>query len=201
VGDEDSDAEEDCDEDSDAEEDCDVDAADRADRAAREVAQNVGGEDSDVDDIQDAEMVFEEEEEEVDEHPLHSIGMRGLCKFGCGALTWRGEGKVCCSGGKHILGPRYNPPMEVEYHDLIRQPHMSTDSRLLNSALAMATQCVFPNRSLGGLGFHEQKYGHVSLMGKVYCVMLGLNGNNAFENYLTRMSAWQLVLILYNTTR
>jgi hypothetical protein len=61
---------------------------------------------------------------------------------------------------------------------------VSADSRLLNSALAMGSQGVFPSRAMGGLGFHEQRYGHVSLMGKTYCVMYGLGANNAFDSYL-----------------
>ena len=61
---------------------------------------------------------------------------------------------------------------------------MSADSRLLNERLAMGTLGVSPSRSMGGLGFHKQRFGHVSLLGKTYCLMYGLGSNNAFDNFL-----------------
>jgi hypothetical protein len=106
------------------------------------------------------------------------------CKYGCGAMVWPAEDKLCCSGGTHILGPIFNPPIDDEYWEFLKLPHVSADSRLLNGALAMGTQGVYPSRAMGGLGFHEQRYGHVSLMGKTYCVMYGLGANNAFDSYL-----------------
>jgi hypothetical protein len=99
-------------------------------------------------------------------------------------MVWPAEDKMCCSGGKHILGPVFNPPIDDVYWEFLKLPHVSADSRLLNSALAMGSQGVFPSRAMGGLGFHEQRYGHVSLMGKTYCVMFGLGANNAFDSYL-----------------
>ena len=81
------------------------------------------------------------------------------------------EGTVCCSKGTHILGPAFNPPIDPEYMDFLMQPHVSQDSRLLNSALAMGSQGVFPNKAMGGVGFVQHSYGHVFLMGKVYLVM------------------------------
>jgi hypothetical protein len=40
--------------------------------------------------------------------------------------------------------------------------HLSAVSRLLNGALAMGSQGVFPSRAMGGLGFHDQRCGHVA---------------------------------------
>jgi hypothetical protein len=97
-------------------------------------------------------------------------------------MLWPAEDKICCSGGKHILGPVFNPPIDDVYWEFL--PHVSADSRLRNGALAMGSQGVFPSRAMGGLGFHEQRYGHVSPMGKTYCVMYGLGANNAFDSYL-----------------
>ena len=115
---------------------------------------------------------------------LHVLEPLRKCKYGCGAMVWPAEGKLCCSGGTHILGPAFNPPIDDDYLELLKLPHVSADSRLLNGALAMGSQGVFPSRAMGGMGFHEQRYGHVSLMGKTYCVMFGLGANNAFDSYL-----------------
>ena len=115
---------------------------------------------------------------------LHRLKPRRKCKHGCGAMVWREEGKLCCKGGAHILGPVYNPPIDPEYLAILQLPHMSADSRLLNERLAMGTLSVSPSRSMGGLGFHEQRFGHVSLLGKTYCLMYGLGSNNSFDNYL-----------------
>jgi len=96
---------------------------------------------------------------------LHRLKPRRMCKHSCGALGWREEGKLCCKGGTHILVPVYNPPIDPEYLAILQLPHMSADSRLLNERLAMGTLSVSPSRSMGGLGFHEQRIGHVSLLG------------------------------------
>jgi hypothetical protein len=96
---------------------------------------------------------------------LHRLKPRRKCKHGCGALVWREEGKLCCKGGAHILVPVYNPPIDPEYLAILQLPHMSADSRLLNERLAMGALSVSPSRSMGGLGFHEQRIGHVSLLG------------------------------------
>ena len=116
---------------------------------------------------------------------LHMLKPQVMCKWGCGAKVWVEEGgKACCSGGMHILGPEYYPPNDAEYMDILMLPHISSDSRLLNGALAMGTLGVFPSRAMGGLGFHEQKFGHLSAMGKTYGVMYPLGSNNAFDSYL-----------------
>lgn len=114
----------------------------------------------------------------------HVLEPQRKCRYGCGAMVWPAEDKLCCSGGTHILGPVFNPPIDDVYLEFLKLPHVSADSRLLNGALAMGTQGVYPSRAMGGLGFHEQRYGHVSLMGKAYCVMYGLGDNNAFDSYL-----------------
>jgi hypothetical protein len=92
---------------------------------------------------------------------------------------------VCCSAGKHILGPTYNPPIDSAYLDFLKMEHISNDSRLLNANLAMGTQGVFPSRAQGGLTWHDQgRWSFVHLHGKSYFVMHGLGSNNAFDTYL-----------------
>jgi hypothetical protein len=98
---------------------------------------------------------------------------------------WPSEGAACCAGGKHVLGPAFNPPIDADYLRILQQPHFSHDSRLINAALALGSQCTAPSRAMGGLGFHEQHYAHLSLLGKTYLVLRNPHaGNNAFDNFL-----------------
>ena len=114
----------------------------------------------------------------------HRLAARVPCRH-CGTLMWPSEGAACCAGGKHILGPAFNPPIDDEYLSMMRQPHFSHDSRLINSALALGSQCTAPSRAMGGLGFHEQHYAHLSLLGTTYLVLRNPHaGNNPFDNYL-----------------
>jgi len=39
---------------------------------------------------------------------------------------------------------RYNPPLDEGYKALLKEPHVSYNSRLLNSALALGSQGTFP---------------------------------------------------------
>ncbi len=84
---------------------------------------------------------------------LHLLRARAQCKR-CSAHVWPEEGTICCKGGKAFLGPEYNPPIDEDYLELLNLPHFSHDSRLLNAALAMGTQGVYPSRAMGGLGLH-----------------------------------------------
>jgi len=97
----------------------------------------------------------------------HRLAARAPCKH-CGALMWPSEGAACCAGGKHVLGPAFNPPIDADYLRILQQPHFSHDSRLINAALALGSQCTAPSRAMGGLGFHEQHYAHLSLIGNTY---------------------------------
>ena len=99
-------------------------------------------------------------------------------------MVWPEEGTVCCSGGKHILGPQYNPLIDADYMRILQEPHMSKDSRKLNSALAMGTQGTYPSKALGGLAWHEMYYAHLALQGTTYMVMHGTESNNAFDIHL-----------------
>jgi hypothetical protein len=90
---------------------------------------------------------------------LHVLSPQRKCSYGCGALVWAEEGSVCCSAGKHILGPEYNPPFDDGYWEILKLEHISKDSRHLNAALAMGTQGVFPPKAMGGLAWHEQQGG------------------------------------------
>jgi hypothetical protein len=114
---------------------------------------------------------------------LHLLRARVQCKH-CSALVWPEEGAICCKGGKAILGPEYNPPIDEDYLELLNLPHFSHDSRLLNAALAMGTQGVYPSRAMGGLGFHEQYYAHLALYGKTYLALYQVGANNVWDNYL-----------------
>ena len=87
---------------------------------------------------------------------LHALQPLRKCTHGCGATVWPEEGKLCCSGGKHILGPEYNPPIAPEYLLLLQEPHMSAMSRYLNGALQLGTLSVTPSKSMGGIGFHRR---------------------------------------------
>jgi hypothetical protein len=110
---------------------------------------------------------------------VHYIGERAPCKHGCGAEVWPGEANLCCRGGKYILNADCNPPLDDAYLDLITRPRYSQQSRALNGGLAMASQGIYPSKALGGVGWHEQAYGHLALFGKTYLTMRDL-GSNAF---------------------
>jgi hypothetical protein len=118
---------------------------------------------------------------------VHYIGQRAPCKHGCGAEVWPGEANLCCRGGKYILNADCNPPLDAAYLDLITRPRYSQQSRALNGGLAMASQGIYPSKALGGVGWHEQAYGHLALFGKTYLTMheqayghLASLGSNAF---------------------
>ena len=118
---------------------------------------------------------------------VHYIGERAPCKHGWGAEVWPGEANLCCKGGKYILNADCNPPLDDAYLDLITRPRYSQQSRALNGGLAMASQGIYPSKALGGVGWHEQAYGHLALFGKTYLTMheqayghLASLGSNAF---------------------
>jgi len=48
----------------------------------------------------------------------------------------------------------------------------------------MASQGIYPSKALGGVGWHEQAYGHLALFGKTYLTMRDLGSNNSFDTYL-----------------
>ena len=137
--------------------------------------------DMELDDTDDEEDDMREEGRVV---ALHRLQPRRLCPHGCGAMVWPEEGTVCCSGGKHILGPQYNPHIDADYMRILQEPHMSKDSRKLNNALAMGTQGTYPSKALGGLAWHEMYYAHLALQGTTYMVMHGTESNNAFDIHL-----------------
>ena len=58
------------------------------------------------------------------------------------------------------------PPLRPEYRVLLQSPHVSFNSHILNSTLALGSQGTFPSREHGGLGMYEE--GH--LMGKAFLV-------------------------------
>jgi len=105
---------------------------------------------------------------------VHYIGQRAPCKHGCGAEVWPGEANLCCRGGKYILNADCNPPLDDAYLDLITRPRYSQQSRALNGGLAMASQGIYPSKALGGVGWHEQAYGHLALFGKTFLTMRDL---------------------------
>ena len=115
---------------------------------------------------------------------LQYCGVRAPCQH-CGAMMWPKEGAACCKDGKQVLDEVYNPPLDPAYLRILQQPSFSHDSRLINAALAMGSQCTSPSRAQGGLGFHEQHYAHLSLLGTTYLVLRNPHsGNNSFDNYM-----------------
>ena len=84
--------------------------------------------------------------------------------------------------------------MDEDYPELLNLPHFSHDSRLLNAALAMGTQGVYPSRAMGGMGFHEQYYAHLALYGKTYLALYQVGTNNAWDSYLLTESCWWMAL-------
>ena len=66
---------------------------------------------------------------------LFFIGERAACAHGCGAKVWPGEAALCCRGGKHILGPAFNPPIDEFYQRIATKPGFSAASRHLNDKL------------------------------------------------------------------
>ena len=125
------------------------------------------------------EKAAEKKAKEQEFLKVHYIGERAPCKHGCGAEVWPGEANLCCRGGKYILNADCNPPLDDAYLDLITRPRYSQQSRALNGGLAMASQGIYPSKALGGVGWHEQAYGHLALFGNTYLTMRDL-GSNAF---------------------
>ena len=94
------------------------------------------------------------------------LGVRVQCPK-CHSWVWPQEKWACCGDGKRVLGHRYNPPLDEGYKALLKGPHVSYNSRLLNSALALGSQGTLPSREQGGLGMY-QGLAFLHLMGKVY---------------------------------
>ena len=69
-----------------------------------------------------------------------------------------------------MLGESFNPPLRPQYKALLQSPHVSYNSRILNSALALGSQGTFPSREHGGLGMYEEGLAFLHLMGKAYLV-------------------------------
>jgi len=80
-----------------------------------------------------------------------NVGVRTECPK-CRAKVWPKEKDACCGGGRRVLEECYNPPLRAEYKALLQIPHVSYNSRILNSALALGSQGTFPSREHGGLG-------------------------------------------------
>jgi len=153
--------------------------ANKAARASKKAAKKAGKE--------AAEKALRQQQDKDKYDALikeHYIGKRSPCKHGCGAQVWPGEDNLCCKGGKHILNADCNPPLDDTYLHLITQPYYSQQSRALNGGLAMASQGIYPSTALGGVGWHEQAYGHLALFGKTYLTQRSMGDNNAFDNYL-----------------
>ena len=152
-------------------------AAEEAERVAMAAVENAA---------EEAEALRQQQDKDKYDALIkeHYIGKRSPCKHGCGAQVWPGEDNLCCKGGKHILNADCNPPLDDTYLHLITQPYYSQQSRALNGGLAMASQGIYPSRALGGVGWHEQAYGHLALFGKTYLTQRSMGYNNAFDNYL-----------------
>ena len=94
-----------------------------------------------------------------------NVGVRTECPK-CHAMVWPREKDACCGGGRRVLDEGYNPPLRPEYKVLLQSPHVSFNSRILNSALALGSQGTFPSREHGGLGMYDEGLAFLHLMGK-----------------------------------
>ena len=113
-----------------------------------------------------------------------NLGVRVQCAK-CYSWVWPQEKWACCGDGKRVLENRYNPPLDEGYKALLKWPHVSYNSRLLNSALALGSQGTFPSREQGGLGMYKQGLPFLHLMGKSYLVFRSPSeGCNPFDCYL-----------------
>jgi hypothetical protein len=100
-------------------------------------------------------------------------------------MVWRKEKDACCGSGKRVLGECFNPPMRPEYKILLQSPHVSFNSRILNSALALGSQGTFPSREHGGLGMYDEGLAFLHLMGKSYLVLRSpAEGCNPFDSHV-----------------
>jgi hypothetical protein len=99
-------------------------------------------------------------------------------------MVWPGEDSFCCRGGKHILGPEFNPPINDEYLSIIRDPSFSANSRTYNQQLAFASVLTTPTKAQGGLGFSTDRGGFLHLYGKVYaCFFDPHDGPSGIDSY------------------
>jgi hypothetical protein len=100
-------------------------------------------------------------------------------------MLWPKENDACCGGGKRVLGESYNPPLRPEYQALLLSPHVSFNSRILNSSLALGSQGTFPSREHGGLGMYDEGLAFLHLMGKSYLVLRSPGeGCNPFDSHM-----------------
>ncbi len=112
------------------------------------------------------------------------MGVRTECPK-CRAKVWSKEKDACCGGGRRVLEECYNPPLRAEYKALLQGPHVSYNSRILNSALALGSQGTFPSREHGGLGMYEEGLAFLHLMGKAYLVLrTPQEGCNPFVSHM-----------------
>ena len=87
--------------------------------------------------------------------------------------------------GKKCWGRISTPPLRPQYKALLQSPHVSYNSRILNSALAYGSQGTFPSREHGGLGMYDQGLAFLHLMGKAYLVLrTPAEGCNPFDNHM-----------------
>ena len=113
-----------------------------------------------------------------------NVGVRTECPK-CLAMVWPREREACCGGGKRVLGNSFNPPLRPQYRALLQSPHVSFNSRILNSALALGSQGTFPSREHGGLGMYDEGLAFLHLMGKAYLVLrTPQEGCNPFDSHM-----------------
>ena len=63
---------------------------------------------------------------------------------------------LCCSNGKHVLGPDLNPPIDEVCGRIATSPGIAKNSRYLNQRLAFGSVHTRPSRAEGGIGFTGQ---------------------------------------------
>ena len=112
----------------------------------------------------------------------HDIGHQSACGE-CGAMVWPGErlnGK-CCSGGKRVLGPNHNPPLDgaddksARYRALLENKRIGPLSRAANNRASFTSMGTVPKQEHGGRGFEYQSKERPAVLhvhGKTYHVFV-----------------------------
>jgi hypothetical protein len=79
-----------------------------------------------------------------------------LCQYCVEAMVFPAEEGKCCGYGKHILGPKQNPPIAEDYRTLIVNPLSGKYSRFINQSCVFGSIGTAPSRAQGGEGFSQR---------------------------------------------
>jgi hypothetical protein len=85
----------------------------------------------------------------------NNIGVRALCRFGCGALLWpceAGQHPICCSRGTTILSEDNWPSIPPELDNVYNNANFQLYCRILNRKLSFIAKGITPGNAQGGMG-------------------------------------------------